>query len=57
MMVTEEQSLSSASSSIQDADWAEALTNLAQQQIMQSVDIAIQAQTNLARSPMLQLLV
>lgn len=56
VMTTEEESLTAASSRIQDTDYAEAALSLAQEQIMQNVDIAVQAQSNLSRASMIQLL-
>jgi len=55
-MTTEHESLTAASSRIQDTDFAEAAVNMAQEQIMQNVDIAVQAQANGSRASMMQLL-
>lgn len=56
VMTTEQESLTAASSRIQDTDFADAVATLASQQIMQDVDIALQAQANMSRASMMQLL-
>jgi len=56
VMTTEAESLTAAASRIEDTDVAEAALGLAQQQIMQDVDIAMQSQANMSRASMMQLL-
>jgi flagellin len=55
-MIADTESLSAASSRIQDTDYGEAITEQAQQLIMQDVNIAVQAQANLSRASMMSLL-
>ncbi len=56
VMLSEQESLQAASSRIQDADYGELAVALAQQQMAQDVDIAMQAHANMSRASMMQLL-